>query len=61
MAFAVWRELFTTTAFPYHQIGRPMDAGTAVDVNNDDDFDLSELTFTGIVNIRLDAWPATSD
>jgi hypothetical protein len=38
-----------------------MDAGTSVDVNNDEDFDFSELTFTGIVNIRSDAWPATSD
>lgn len=61
LAMAVWRGLFDATAFPYHQLGRPLDAGTNVDVNNDEDFDSSELTFNSLVNIREDAWPATSD
>lgn len=58
-AMAVWRGLFTADAFPYHTLGRPLDVSTAVDVNNDEDFDTSEMVFSSPVNIRDDAWPSS--
>lgn len=56
-AMLVWRGLFTEEAFPYHVVGRPVDAGSSVSVDPNNDEDVSELTFNTPVNIRHDAWP----
>ena len=49
---------FTESVAPYHSITDIRESGAPSDFIDDDNLDVTELTFTGMLNIRDNAWPA---
>jgi len=48
---------FTETVSPYHAITEIREADCPSDISQDDNLDITQLTFTGVLNIRDNAWP----
>lgn len=49
--------LWSTALLPYHQVTEIMPAGTSPEVVDEQDRDISRLTFALVVSVRADAWP----
>ena len=52
--------VWNTTRLPYHQVVRIIESGTSPQIVDDKDRDISEVTFSLVINIRADAWPAAA-
>lgn len=50
---------FTRTVSPYHAITDIREEGAPNEIREEDNLDVTELTFIGMLNIRDDAWPLT--
>lgn len=50
---------FTETVSPYHSITEIREIDSPSDIAPDDNLDITQLTFTGIFNIRDTSWPLT--
>lgn len=48
---------FTETVSPYHSITEIREADSPSDIAQEDNLDITQLTFTGVLNIRDNAWP----
>ncbi len=48
---------FGRNVLPYHALPKIMEQGTAAEIDNDGDLDISEITFSVTVCIRTDVWP----
>jgi len=48
---------FTETVSPYHSITDIRESSAPTDFLSDDNLDVTELTFTGMLNVRAEAWP----
>lgn len=49
--------LGNSALLPYHVLTGVNEAGTSPTVRTEDDCDVSEIAYTGIVSIRSNAWP----
>jgi hypothetical protein len=50
---------FTETVSPYHSITEIREIDSPSDIAPEDNLDITQLTFTGIFNIRDTSWPLT--
>jgi len=50
-------ETFTETVSPYHAITEIRESDCSSDISQEDNLDVTQITFTGTLNIRDNAWP----
>jgi hypothetical protein len=57
LAMLYYRQRLTEEFLPYHQLGTVEESGTSSVVDAGEDVDVSEISFSGTLGIRANAWP----